>query len=107
MNTYSRKGSASVKTWPFSVSNLLAVSVNVAHTWRITPSAYGRWLIRKAFVTLATMYDNVLPVSVKYEESTTNFPTSAARHREACNNCETDGEGVKGKADGTLLPIHK
>lgn len=34
MNTYSRKGSASVKTWPFSVCNLLAVGVNITHRFK-------------------------------------------------------------------------
>lgn len=42
MNTYSRKGTESVKTWPFSVCNLLAVAVNVTHTWCVMHPAYGR-----------------------------------------------------------------
>lgn len=42
INSYSRKGAASVKTWPFSVCNLLAVGVNVTHTWCVMHLAYGR-----------------------------------------------------------------
>lgn len=56
-----------MKTWLFSVSNLLAVGVNVTHSQCITRSAYGRCEGRKAFLTLVTMYDNVVPVSIKYE----------------------------------------
>lgn len=36
------KGTERVKTWPFSICNFPAVGVNVAHTWCVIHSAYGR-----------------------------------------------------------------
>lgn len=75
-NIYSRKGAASVKTWPFSVCNLLAVGVNVSHEVHNAFSTCQTW-IKKAFVAFVMVRCDRASVYIMYEERTTSVGPSA------------------------------